>query len=405
MKVATAVVCAALLAACASTTDDGQSAANDIKAKPAHVDPFHHAPPQESVAGSGTTAQYYGGGIISNAKVYVVYWGDGSNLVSGITKATGGIADFYTGILDSPYMDGLTQYSTNKVATAGSHKGQQGTNQILGRGNYAGTIKLTDIPSDTTIDDAKLQTVIENAINTGKLPKADGNTLFQIYFPGSVTITIDNMTSCEDFGGYHEQTANMKVAYSVLPSCYNFAGIVSVSSHELIEAITDVLPTPGSSPDFPQAWNDTGGNEMGDLCETSSSNYATPKGSFYVQTIWYEDVKGCKITHNAATDFSVSGAQAETGSQAIAAGGTSTLTFKTATVAGSAQPLTLAVSAPAGITATLSSATANSGDTVTVTLTAAAGASVTDGQVVFTATGTDGTNARVHSASTLVHTN
>src|SRR6201999_2874694 len=132
------------------------------------------------------------------------------------------------------------------------------------------------------------------------------------------------------FGGYHEQTANMGVAYSVLPACYNFSGIASVSSHELVEAITDVLPTPGSDPDYPQAWNDTGGNEMADLCETSSSNYSTPKGSFYVQTIWYESVKGYKITHTSTQDFSVGSGQAESGSTAIAAGGTTTLTYKTA---------------------------------------------------------------------------
>lgn len=400
MKVASGLVCAFLLAACASTSDDSKSTTADFATTPAHVDPGHHPPP--SLVGS-QTAQYYGGKVISNAKVYVVYWGDGSNLVSQLTKPVGGIADFYTGILDSPYMDGLTEYSTNRVATAGAHKGQQGTNQIIGRGNYAGTIKLTNIPSATTIDDATLGAFIEQSITEGKLPKADENTLFQIYFPSSVTITIDGMTSCMDFGGYHEQTANMHAAYSVLPSCYNFAGLVSVSSHELIEAITDVLPTPGSNPDYPQAWNDTGGNEMGDLCETSSSNYATPKGSFYVQTIWYESVHGCKITHASATDFTVAAAAAETGSVAIAAGGTATLTFKTATAGGSAQPLSLAVSAPAGVTATLSSATATSGDTVTVTLTADASASVSDGQVVLTATGSDGSGARIHSASQLVH--
>jgi hypothetical protein len=394
MKFAIGVVGALLVAGCAASTDDSTSTA-DLATSPAHVDPGHHGRPQLAAS---TTAQYYGGGVIPNAKVYVVYWGDGSNLLSQITKPTGGIADFYAGILDSPYMDGLTEYSTNRVATAGSHKGQQGTNQIVGRGSYAGTIALTSIPSGNNIDDSQVQSTIESAITAGKLPQPDENTLFQIYFPPSVTISIDGMGSCSAFGGYHEQTANMKVAYSVIPQCYNFSGIVSVSSHELVEAITDVLPTPGSSPDYPQAWNDSGGNEMGDLCETSSSNYTTAKGSFYVQTIWYESVHGCKITHTSTNDFTVQGA----GPTTLAAGASTTVSYKLAAV-GNAQSLALSVTAPAGVTATLSSATANTGDTVTVTLTADAGASVPDGQVILQATGTGDAGAtRIHSAATLV---
>ena len=396
MKLAVGLVGAFVLAACASTSDDSSSSTADYATTPTHIDPQRHGPGQFA---SATTAQYYGGGVISNAKVYVVYWGDGSKLTAQLTKAVGGIADFYTGILDSPYMDGLTEYSTNRNATAGAHKGQPGTNQIIGRGNYAGTIALTDIPSKTNLDDSDVQAAIENAITKGELPAADANTLFQIYFPSNISISIDGMGSCSSFGGYHEQTANMKVAYSVLPSCYNFAGIVSVSSHELVEAITDVLPTPGSSPDFPQAWNDTGGNEMGDLCETTSANYTTAKGPFYVQSIWYESVHGCKITHTSTQDFTIQGAAPTT----LAAGATATLSYKIAAVGSTAQSLALTVAAPAGITATLGAATANTGDTVTVTLAADAGASLADAQIVVTATGVgDAGAARIHSASTLV---
>ena len=35
---------------------------------------------------------------------------------------------------------------------------------------------------------------------------------------------------------------------------------------EYAEATTDNVPTPGSNPDFPQAWNDAAGFEVGDKC-------------------------------------------------------------------------------------------------------------------------------------------
>ena len=39
-----------------------------------------------------------------------------------------------------------------------------------------------------------------------------------------------------------------------------------ISAHEMIEAVTDPFPTPGSNPAYPQAWNTTDGSEIGDVC-------------------------------------------------------------------------------------------------------------------------------------------
>ena len=60
--------------------------------------------------------------------------------------------------------------------------------------------------------------------------------------------------------------------------------MTSVSTHEMVEAMTDNVPTPASSPDYPQAWNDSMGNEMGDLCNASGT-VTTDFGTFTVQTI------------------------------------------------------------------------------------------------------------------------
>ena len=78
--------------------------------------------------------------------------------------------------------------------------------------------------------------------------------------------------------------------------------ISSVSTHELVEAITDNLATPGNNPNFPQAWNDSMGNELGDLCGASGT-VMTGLGTFTVQTIWDERTKACKVFSSEANDF------------------------------------------------------------------------------------------------------
>jgi hypothetical protein len=394
------LVFAALTACSADVTSvDGASASEELAtALPENID----RPGHTVRASTATTVKYYGGAVIPNAKVYVVWWGTGSNLNASITKPVGGIADFYAGVLNSPFMDGMSQYSTNVATQAGSHSGQPGTGQVIGRGNYAGTIALTAIPPSTSLTDDQIQQTIETAIGAGNLPQPDDNTLYAIYFPRTVKISIDGMQSCVMFGAYHFQTPMNQhhAAYAVMPDCgYSFSGVTSVSSHELAEAVSDATPTAGSNPDFPQAWNDSQGNEIGDLCTGSGGSVTTAKGPFNVQGIWDESSHGCKVAHSFAQDFSVSASDAP---MSLAAGSAQTVTFQTSTVNGTAQPLTLSVSAPAGVTATLSSTTINSGDSVTVTMTANQGVTVKDGQVVVTAQGTTGSAPSYHAASLLV---
>jgi hypothetical protein len=391
----------AVLSACSSDVGTDGSSSSEALATvpvPSNID----RPGHQVRATMATSVKYYGGKVIPNAKVYVVWWGTGANLPAAVTAAHGGIADFYAGILNSPYMDGMAEYSTNIATQIGSHQGQPGTSQIIGRGNYAGTIALTAIPSATSITDDQIQQTIETAIGAGNLPQPDANTLYMIYFPRQIHISIDGMGSCSAFGAYHMFTPMTQhhAFYGVMPDCgYSFSGVTSVSSHELAEAVTDADPTAGSNPDYPQAWNDNGGNEIGDLCVESGGSVATSLGSFNVQGIWDESSHGCKVTHTAAQEFSVGTAG---GPATFAAGASQTVTFTTATAAGNPQPLTLSVIAPPGITATLSSTTVTSGDSVTVTLAAAAGATVTDGQVVIQAAGTNGSAPQYHAASLLV---
>ena len=387
------IVAALLLAAgCAGgvASDDGA----DLRGRPVDRPGRKHTPTRNAAGG---TMEYFGGPVIPNAKVYVVWWGNPANLNPAITAAHGGIADFYAGVLNSSFIDWLNEYDTNRAAQAGSHVGQPGTSQFIGRGNYAGTFTLSNIPSGN-VTDAQIQATLDQAFSAGTLPQPDENAIFAVYFPSSVSITLDGSQSCAAFGAYHEaivETARHNAYYLVMPDCGDsFSGVTDVSSHELVEAITDGQPTPGSNPDYPQAWNDSSGSETGDLCQSSSGTVATAFGTFTVQGIWDERSQGCKVLTTDARDFSVA---VSPNSATVASGAQATFTVQTATTAGAAQPLALSVSAPAGLTATLSAASVTSGGSATLTV-SASGAARNGQQIIVRADG-----VTTHTAALLVN--
>jgi hypothetical protein len=207
---------------------------------------------------------YYGGSVFTSSKVVSVMWGPDVN--STIVSTVPG---FSGAIVDSTYVDQMGQYSTKGVHAINGHKS---TKQVIARGTYLGQVVIKPKNQNTTLQDSDIQAEIEHQINRGKLPAADLNTLYMIYFPQDITIQLDGLTSCQDFGAYHFATIDTKLSkrnifYAVEPDCGgSIANITFAASHEFAEATTDNVPTPGSVPDFPQAWNDASGFEIGDLC-------------------------------------------------------------------------------------------------------------------------------------------
>jgi MYXO-CTERM domain-containing protein len=361
---------------------------------------FAHTPASNA---AGATAQYFGGPVAPNPKVYVVWWGDPAKINSVITAAHGGIADFFTGITNSSFMDWLNEYSTNITVQAGSHMGMAGTGQLIGRGNYAGALTLSNIPSGN-VTDAQVQSTLDQAFVAGTLPLPDDNTLYAIYFPPGVSISLDGSTSCQGFGAYHEaiiETQRHNAYYLVIPDCgSSFKSITSVSTHEFVEALTDVIPTPANMPDYPQAWNDSMGNEMGDLCEGSNGTVMTGVGTFTVQAIWDERTHACKTFSSDANDFNVA---ISPNVATVELNAKSTFMVQTATSAGTAQTLTLSAVAPTGVTATVSPTTIMSGATATLTVTATNPSAQTGLQVVVRAD-TSGSTVQTHTAALLLST-
>jgi hypothetical protein len=344
---------------------------------------------------------YFGGRVIQNAKVYAVWWGPADGVYTELSQADGGIADFFSGILNSRYIDSLSRFNTDIAVQAGSKKGAAGTHQHIGRGNYAGSYALTDIPSGDVTDE-QISDAIESAITVGTLPTPDANTIFMLYFPRSVKIEMEKMQSCALFAGYHYVTPASKhhVTYAVIPDCgWDYSGAQSVSSHELVESITDPITVRGGAKaDSQQAWATSKGVEISDLCTSPQGSVSTERGSFMVQRWWDLTARACKVTAGAADDFAISTSDQLTD---LSGDASTVATFQTTTTAGAAQTLALSVTAPKGVTATLSAKSVAAGTSVDVTLTVATGISLKDAQVVVTAVG-DGPSRQIHTASLLV---
>jgi hypothetical protein len=219
---------------------------------------------------AGEIFNYYGGSVFTAPRVVNVIWGPDVNPTTVSTVPAFGAA-----LPVSTYLDqGGREYSTKGVTAINGHKG---TNQVIGRGSYFGQVQIKPKNKGTDLTDADVQKELEYQIKKGKLPARDLNTLYMVYFPESVSINLDGLESCQDFGAYHFATKDTKLSkknlfYAVEPDCNSGINFITfAASHEFMEATTDNVPTPGSFPDFPQAWNDDQGFEVGDVCGNSGT--------------------------------------------------------------------------------------------------------------------------------------
>lgn len=238
---------------------------------------------------AASTIEYFGGPVISAVQVEVVLWGP--KVASTTVKDIG---PFLKSLANSTFTDLLAQYKTNLKGV----NGHPGTHQTISRGTLLGQVQITPKNTSLTLTDAQIQAEIKHQITTGKLPQQNPNVLYMIYFPADITITLDGLTSCVEFGAYHEANpGNPKksnVFYGVMPDCGGgFTEQTVDSSHEFAEAVTDAIPTPGSNPNYPQAWNTANGDEIGDLCEGDDATLTAGSTKYTVQEVFDKKTNAC----------------------------------------------------------------------------------------------------------------
>jgi hypothetical protein len=235
---------------------------------------------------------YYGGSVFSQVKVVTVIWG------STVSKDTvKQIPVFTAALADSTYMDQMAEYGTLHKKAINGHKG---TKQTISRGSFAGQVKIAPRNTALDISDADIRKELTYQIRIGALPPSDLDTLYMVYFPAEVTIDLDGLVSCRNFGAYHfaKRTDRLhadNLFYTVEPECNSGFGFLTfAASHEFAEAVTDNIPTPGNVPDFPQAWNDVNGGESADLCPfegtLSDGNHSWRVTQFYLNSL-----RGCSM--------------------------------------------------------------------------------------------------------------
>jgi len=234
---------------------------------------------------------YYGGSVFSSMKVVSVIW---NKDVLQNTKDQ--VPLLSAALVDSTYVDQMKEYSTKGVSAINGHKG---TKQVIHRGTYIGQVQLTPHNTSKQLTDEDVQKELERQITRGRLPPRDPNTLYMIYFPSDISINLDGSLSCQAFGAYHFATNDAKISkkknifYSVEPECNSgFTFLTFAASHEFAEATTDNVPTPGSNPDFPQAWNDAQGFEVGDKC-SGRGTLSSGAGSWTVTQYYLNSKHGC----------------------------------------------------------------------------------------------------------------
>ncbi|KAJ3318904.1 hypothetical protein HDV06_006956 [Boothiomyces sp. JEL0866] len=234
---------------------------------------------------------YYGGPVISNVRVYTIFWGGKAKV-----QFSSQINQFYAGFTNSPMFDMLSQYSI--------------TGHTIGRGSFIGSFDYTGAATGT-LTDAAIQSTVKNLITAGKIPAPDANTYYAIHFaPGIIIKQSGGDTSCVQYCAYHSTIQNGAgyIYYGIIPDqggscatgCGNdplpFNNLCSVASHELVEATTD--PAVGLAYTYaaPLAWYDQTNGEIGDICNAQQGKIVGGDGATYVvQKEWSNKDNACVI--------------------------------------------------------------------------------------------------------------
>ena len=274
----------------------------------------------------GAHLTYYGGRVVTNMQVIQVLWGTGGagsgtgqflSQVHG--TSTPSMATFYQQVLNSAYVDWLTEYNTD-IIDAGGH---EGTNQTIGRGEFSTQVAITPSDHSNPIDDNAIQTELVNQIMAGHVPMpttdaaGNNNTYYAIFFPHGLVITQGGVKSCASNGfcAYHGTiVANSPIGeiyYGVHPdmqsgsgcetgcgsAATSFGDYTTVASHEMTETITDGEVGIANSNGPPLAWYDTNNGEIGDICVgQEGSILGADRQTYDVQREFSNSAGGCIVT-------------------------------------------------------------------------------------------------------------
>jgi len=229
------------------------------------------------LAAAAPNLTYNGGPLLANVEVVAVFWGSewSDSPLADLAQQVGAFFGF---VVTSPYLDQLAEY------------GVPGT--PIGQGSFAGAVQVPTPAPDTVTTDDQIRSFLQDQIAAGALPQPSSNSLYFVFTPPGVSVSLASDLSCQAFCGYHD-AIDGQIFYAVVPSpdCPGCSvgstldSLTVVCSHELAEAVTD--PIPG------QGWywfadaNDQG--EIGDICAGQTKTV----GDYQVQLEWSNAAGRC----------------------------------------------------------------------------------------------------------------
>ncbi len=273
-------------------------------------------PSAEAAPTCGASLKYYGGPILQNVKIYGVMWS--ANVTTGVATT---MPAFYQAIVQSPYLDWLSEYDTVGV---NGQDGQPGSNQGISRGTYGGTFTLTpSVCAGTTactVTDAQIQQELTSQIAAGHLPAptvgCDGqnDTIYLIHFPANVTeTTADGSKSCQVFCYYQggATIGGKTLLYAVLPdvtsgACAGGCGNATQpidnqtawGGYALLDAITDpeIGLATGSGVGRPLGWYADACGGIADVCLGQQATITTGTMTWTVALGWSRAASACVVS-------------------------------------------------------------------------------------------------------------
>lgn len=236
--------------------------------------------------GSGPLIDH-GGPEIPNAVYVAIYWNasvSNSRATSmGYSMIRSQVREFINNFPDNtPYLGTVTD-DFSIVQQYGTH------NAISNRlGNWGYIIDTK--PTVASISDTAIRTYLAGLFDAHRVMPSI-NTIYGIYFPPGMKITLSGGSSCSTFCGYHGvfDYGAVPIKYAIFP--YPNCTVCSIAnltvadmltiimSHEIRESITD----PGE--EGVAAWYDAEGYESDDKCAWHNL-YQMSRGGFWVQPVY-----------------------------------------------------------------------------------------------------------------------
>jgi hypothetical protein len=227
--------------------------------------------------------KYHGGPLINTPSIFLIWYGNWNQTI-GTDTSSGQqiIRDFSNAIGGSNY------FNINMLGyNAGGYT-------ISGNVAFGGETTTTGYPYGTSLADASILSIVNDAITSGRVPY-DANGVYFVLTSSDVT---ESSGFCTQYCGWHTAGTPSAghVRYAFIGNaarCLNACaaqttgpngnagvdGMVSIMAHELEESTTDPDPRSG--------WADGSGAENGDKCAWTfgSRQFTAANGAIYNMTM------------------------------------------------------------------------------------------------------------------------